>query len=31
VTSPEDQFGSYARLTRDPRFRYRPELPLTVR
>ncbi len=31
VASPEDQFGSYARLTRDPRFRYRPELPLTVR
>lgn len=30
VQSPEDQFGTYARLTQDPHFRYRPELPVTA-
>ncbi len=30
VESPEERFGSYARLTHDPRFRYRPELPVTA-
>lgn len=29
VTSPEEQFGSYGQLTRDARFRYRADVPLT--